>query len=228
MYQTTERTRLRRLPERGVYDRETVHAILDEGFVCHVGFVVDGQPYVIPTGYARAGETLYLHGSTGSRLGLRPGMPVCVTVTLVDGLVLARSAFHHSMNYRSVTVLGRTRLVTDPREKEAALRAFVEHVVPGRSDEIRGGDRKELAATAVLAVPLQEVSAKVRTGYPKDDEEDYALPVWSGVLPLALVPGGPVPDSRLDPTIPVPSHVAAWDRLEARGDQVGREAGSAS
>jgi uncharacterized protein len=212
MYQTTERTRVRRLPERAAYDRETVHAILDEGFVCHVGFVVDGQPYVIPTGYARAGETLYLHGSTGSRLGLRPGGPVCVTVTLVDGLVLARSAFHHSMNYRSVTVLGRTRPVDDPREKEAALRAFVEHVIPGRSDEIRRGDRSELAATVVLAVPLQEVSAKVRTGPPKDDEEDYSLPVWSGVLPLALVPGSPDPDARLDPTIPVPSYVTAWDR----------------
>ena len=216
MYQATERTRLRRLPERGVYDRETVHAILDEGFVCHVGFVVDGRPYVIPTGYARAGETLYLHGSTGSRLGLRPGDPVCVTVTLVDGLVLARSAFHHSMNYRSVTVLGRTRPVTDQREKDAALRAFVEHVVPGRSDEIRGGDRRELAATAVLAVPLGEVSAKVRRGDPKDDEEDYSLPVWSGVLPLALVPGSPVADARLDPAIPVPAYLTAWDRQAVR------------
>jgi nitroimidazol reductase NimA-like FMN-containing flavoprotein (pyridoxamine 5'-phosphate oxidase superfamily) len=215
MYQATERTRVRRLPERAAYDRETVHAILDEGFVCHVGFVADGQPYVIPTGYARAGENLYLHGSTGSRLGLRPGMPVCVTVTLLDGLVLARSAFHHSMNYRSVTVLGRTRPVTDPGEKEAALRAFVEHVVPGRSDEVRGGDGRELAATAVLAVPLEEVSAKVRTGPPKDDEEDYALPVWAGVLPLALVPGDPVPDDRLDPAVPVPPHVAVWDRRSA-------------
>jgi nitroimidazol reductase NimA-like FMN-containing flavoprotein (pyridoxamine 5'-phosphate oxidase superfamily) len=215
MYQATERTRVRRLPERAAYDRETVHAILDEGFVCHVGFVADGQPYVIPTGYARAGENLYLHGSTGSRLGLRPGMPVCVTVTLLDGLVLARSAFHHSMNYRSVTVLGRTRPVTDPGEKEAALRAFVEHVVPGRSDEVRGGDGRELAATAVLAVPLEEVSAKVRTGPPKDDEEDHALPVWAGVLPLALVPGDPVPDDRLDPAVPVPPHVAVWDRRSA-------------
>ena len=216
MYQATERTRVRRLPERAAYDRETVHAILDEGFVCHVGFVVDAQPYVIPTGYARAGETLYLHGSTGSRPGLRPAMPVCVTVTLLDGLVLARSAFHHSMNYRSVTVLGRTRLVGDPGEKEAALRAFVEHVVPGRSDEVRGGDRRELAATAVLAVPIEEASAKVRTGPPKDDEEDYALPVWAGVLPLALVPGDPVPDARLDPAVPVPPHVSAWDRRVLR------------
>jgi nitroimidazol reductase NimA-like FMN-containing flavoprotein (pyridoxamine 5'-phosphate oxidase superfamily) len=217
MYEPTERTRLRRLPERAAYDRETVHAILDEGFVCHVGFVVDGQPYVIPTGYARADETLYLHGSTGSRLGLRPGMPVCVTVTLLDGLVLARSAFHHSMNYHSVTVLGRTRPVTDPREKEAALRAFVEHVIPGRSDEVRGVDRKELAATAVLALPLQEVSAKVRTGPPKDEEEDYALPVWAGVLPLALIAGEPQPDPRLRPgSSPVPAHVAGWSRPGGR------------
>jgi uncharacterized protein len=211
-YRRTERTRVRRLPERAAYDRATVHAILDEGFLCHLGFVVDGQPYVIPTGYARVGETLFLHGSTGSRLGLRPGMDVCVTVTLVDGLVLARSAFHHSMNYRSVMAIGRTRPVTDPGEKEAALRALVEHIVPGRSDEVRGGDSRELAATAVLALPLAEVSAKVRTGPPKDDEPDYALPIWAGVLPLALTPGEPAPDPVLDPSIPTPAHVASWSR----------------
>ena len=211
-YQQTERTRVRRLPERAAYDRDTVHAILDEGFICHVGFVVDGQPFVVPTGYARVGETVYLHGSTGSRLGLRPGMDVCVTVTLVDGLVLARSAFHHSMNYRSVMAVGRTRPVLDPEEQEAALRALVEHIVPGRSAEVRGGDRRELAATAVLAVPLNEVSAKVRTGPPKDDDPDYDLPIWAGVLPLALTPGDPVADPVLDPSIPVPEHVATWDR----------------
>ena len=211
-YQRTERTRVRRLPERATYDRATVHAILDEGFLCHVGFVVDGQPYVIPTGYARVGDTLFLHGSTGSRLGLRPGMDVCVTVTLVDGLVLARSAFHHSMNYRSVMAIGRTRPVTDPGEKEVALRALVEHIVPGRSDEVRGGDLRELAATAVLALPLAEVSAKVRTGPPSDDEPDYALPIWAGVLPLALTPGEPAPDPVLDPSIPTPAHVASWSR----------------
>jgi uncharacterized protein len=211
-YRRTERTRLRRLPERGAYDRATVHAILDEGFVCHVGFVVDGQPYVIPTGYARVGETLYLHGSTGSRLGLRPGMDVCVTVTLVDGLVLARAAFHHSMNFRSVMAIGRTRPIGDPQEKEAALRALVEHIVPGRSDEVRGGDSRELAATAVLALPLAEVSAKVRTGPPKDDDADYDLPIWAGVLPLALTVGAPAPDPVLDPSIPVPGHVASWSR----------------
>ena len=211
-YRPTERTRVWRLPERAAYDRATVHAILDEGFVCHVGFVVDGQPYVIPTGYARAGDTLYLHGSTGSRLGLGPDMDVCVTVTLVDGLVLARSAFHHSMNYRSVMAIGRTRAIRDPEEKEAALRALVEHIVPGRSDAVRGGDRRELAATAVLALPLVEVSAKVRTGPPKEDEADYDLPFWAGVLPLALIPGDPVPDPVLDPSIPTPGHVASWSR----------------
>jgi len=211
-YQRTERTRVRRLPERAAYDRATVHAILDEGFLCHVGFVVDGQPYVIPTGYARVGETVFLHGSTGSRLGLRPGMDVCVTVTLVDGLVLARSAFHHSMNYRSVMAIGRTRPVTGPGEKEVALRALVEHIVPGRSDEVRGGDPRELAATAVLALPLAEVSAKVRTGPPSDDEPDYAQPIWAGVLPLAVTPGEPAPDPVLDPSIPTPAHVASWSR----------------
>jgi uncharacterized protein len=211
-YQPTQRTRLRRLPERARYDPETVHSILDEGFICHVAFVVDGQPYALPTGYARIGERLYLHGSTGSRLGLWPGMDVCVTVTLLDGIVLARSAFHHSFQYRSVMVLGRTELVTDLAEKEAALTALVEHFMPGRSADARAGSRRELASTAVLAVPLEEVSAKVRTGDPKDDEEDYALPVWAGILPLAIVPGGPIPDSRLDPGIAVPSYVKDWQR----------------
>ena len=211
-YQRTERTQLRRLPERGAYDRTTVHAILDEGFICHVGFVVDGQPHVIPTGYVRVGETIYLHGSSGSRLGLRPGMPVCVTVTLLDGVVLARSAFHHSFQYRSVVALGRTRLVTDPEEKDTALSALVEHFVPGRSTDVRPGDRRELAATAVLALPLEEVSAKVRTGDPKDEDQDYDLPYWAGILPLSLEPGRPIPDHRLKPGIPVPPYVNAWSR----------------
>jgi uncharacterized protein len=212
VYAPTDRTRLRRLPERGAYDRETVHAILDEGFICHVAFTVDGQPYALPTGYARICDTIYLHGSSGSRIGLQPGMPVCITVTLLEGVVLARAAFHHSFNYRSVMVLGRTRLVTDPKEKDEALGALVEHIVPGRGADVRPGDRRELAATAVLAVPLDEVSAKIRRGNPVDDEEDYGLPVWAGVLPLALVPGTPLPDSRLDPAIPVPAYVTAWHR----------------
>jgi nitroimidazol reductase NimA-like FMN-containing flavoprotein (pyridoxamine 5'-phosphate oxidase superfamily) len=208
-YRRTERTRVRRLPERAAYDRATVHAILDEGFICHVGFVADGQPFVIPTGYARAGETLYLHGSTGSRLGLRPGMDVCVTVTLLDGLVLARSAFHHSMNYRSVMAIGRTRAVRDPAEKEAALRALVEHIVPGRSDAVRGGNPRELAATAVLALPLLEVSAKVRSGPPVDEEEDYGLPVWAGVVPLDTVARDPLADDRLPAGIAIARSVRA-------------------
>jgi uncharacterized protein len=211
-YQHTDRTRLRRLPERGHYDRATVHAILDEGFLCHVGFVVDRQPYALPTAYARVGETLYLHGSTGSRLGMRPEMDVCVTVTLIDGVVLARSVFHHSFQYRSVMVLGRTRLVTEPDEKEAALRAVVEHIVPGRSQVARGPNRSELAATAVLAVPLTEVSAKLRAGPVGDDEEDYDLPIWAGILPLGLVPGAPRPDGRLHADLPVPAHVTGWHR----------------
>jgi nitroimidazol reductase NimA-like FMN-containing flavoprotein (pyridoxamine 5'-phosphate oxidase superfamily) len=211
-YQPTDRTSLRRLPERARYETETVHSILDEGFICHVAFVVDGQPYALPTGYARIGEMLYLHGSTGSRLGLRPKMDVCVTVTLLDGIVLARSAFHHSFQYRSVMVLGRTQLVTDVGEKEAALDALVEHFMPGRTADARAGSRRELSATAVLAVPLEEVSAKVRTGDPKDDEEDYDLPVWAGILPLTLTPGDPVPDSRLEPGIAVPAYVKDWQR----------------
>jgi uncharacterized protein len=212
MYAPTERTRLRRLPERASYHRDTVHAILDEGFVCHVGFVVDGHPQVIPTGYARVGETLYLHGSTGSRLGLRPGVDVCVTVTLLDGIVLARSAFHHSMNYRSVVVLGRTRPVADLAEKEAALNALVEHIVPGRSAAVRGPSQRELAATVVLALPLDEVSAKVRTGQAKDEEEDYELPIWAGLLPLGLEASAPESDPRLAPDVPVPAHVDGWHR----------------
>lgn len=212
-YAVTARTKLRRLPERGTYDRETVHAILDEGFLCHVGFEVDGRPYVIPTGYARVGETLYLHGSSGSRLGLRPDADVCVTVTLLDALVLARSGFHHSMAYRSVMAFGRARGVTDPAEKEGALRALVEHIAPGRSDEVRGSDRRESAATTVLALHLDEVSAKARGSTPSvDEDEDYDLPFWAGVLPLTQTAGQPVPDPRLSPGIPTPAHVTDWHR----------------
>jgi len=197
-----------------MYDHETVFKILDEAFVCHVGFVVDGQPYVIPTNFGRVGETLYLHGSAASRMlrTLSEGIPVCVTVTLVDGLVLARSAFHHSANYRSVVILGTARLVDDPAEKMEALRLFTEHIMKGRWEQIRWPNEQELKGTTVLALPIEEVSAKVRTGDPKDDEEDYELPIWAGVLPLQVVPATPIPDTRLKPGIPVPENVAKYSR----------------
>src|SRR5918912_2870446 len=206
-FEPTERTTLKRLPKRGSYERETVNEILDEGFVCHVGFVVDGRPFVIPTGYGRAGDKLYIHGSAASRMlkTLRDGVDVCVTVTLLDGLVLARSAFHHSMNYRSVVVFGRARAVEDDAEKMRALHAFTEHVAPGRWAEVRRPNRQELDATTVLALPLTEASAKVRTGPPVDDEEDYSLPVWAGELPLRLTAGTPVADPRLPPEIKPPA-----------------------
>ena len=210
----TERTQVKRLPKRGMYDRETVFKILDEAFVCHVGFVVDGQPYVIPTNFGRVGETLYLHGSAASRMlrTLSEGIPVCVTVSLIDGLVLARSAFHHSVNYRSVVVLGTARLVEDPTEKMDALRLFTEHIMKGRWEQIRWPTELEMKGTTVLALPIEEVSAKVRTGDPKDDEEDYELPIWAGVLPLQLTPGTPIPDTRLKAGIAVPENVAKYSR----------------
>jgi nitroimidazol reductase NimA-like FMN-containing flavoprotein (pyridoxamine 5'-phosphate oxidase superfamily) len=194
----TDRTTLKRLPDRGSYDRETANAILDEALICHLGFVTDGQPFVIPTIHARSGNTLYVHGSAASRM-LREGKraPLCATVTLLDGLVMARSAFHHSMNYRSVVVLGQAREVTDAEEKLAALRAIVEHVAAGRWDEVRWPTEAELKGTTVLALPIDEASVKVRTGPPKDDEEDYALPAWAGVIPLRIVAGDPVADPRL-------------------------------
>jgi nitroimidazol reductase NimA-like FMN-containing flavoprotein (pyridoxamine 5'-phosphate oxidase superfamily) len=210
----TERTQVKRLPKRGAYDHETVFKILDEAFVCHVGFVVDGQPYVIPTNFGRVGETLYLHGSAASRMlcTLSQGIPVCVTATLIDGLVLARSAFHHSVNYRSVVVLGTARLVEDPAEKMEALRLFTEHIMKGRWEQIRWPTEQELKATTVLALPLEEVSAKVRTGDPKDDEEDYELPIWAGVLPLPVTPAASIPDIRLKAGIAVPENVAKYSR----------------
>jgi nitroimidazol reductase NimA-like FMN-containing flavoprotein (pyridoxamine 5'-phosphate oxidase superfamily) len=191
----TPRTQVRRLPKRAVYSRDEINAILDEGFLCHVGFVAEGQPYVIPTGYARRGDEIFLHGSPASRMlrTLGGGVDVCVTVTLVDGFVLARSAFHHSVNYRSVVILGRARLVTEPAEKLEALRCFTNHIVPGRWDEVRRPTEQELKGTEVLALPLLEISAKVRKGPPVDDEADLALPVWAGVVPLRMVPGTPVP-----------------------------------
>jgi nitroimidazol reductase NimA-like FMN-containing flavoprotein (pyridoxamine 5'-phosphate oxidase superfamily) len=208
----TPRTKLRRLPKRASYDRATAYAILDEGVLCHLGFAVDGQPYVIPTSYARIGDDLVLHGSSASRAlrAVAAGTPACVTVTLADGVVLARSAFHHSFNYRSVVILGRLEAVTDPAAKAEALRAFVDHVVPGRSDAIRGPNRKELKATAVVRLPLDEASAKIRTGPPVDDEEDYALPVWAGVLPLRTSVEPAVPDDRLLPGVTPPPAPPRW------------------
>lgn len=210
----TDRTQVKRLPKRGKYDAETVYKILDEAFVCHVGFVADGQPYVIPTNFGRVGDTLYLHGSAASRMlrTLSQGIPVCVTVTLVDGLVLARSAFHHSVNYRSVLIFGTAKLVEDPNEKMEALRLFTEHIMKGRWDEIRWPNEQEMKGTTVLALPLEEVSAKVRVGGPVDDEEDYSLPVWAGVLPLNTTTAAPIPDTRLKAGTPVPNYISKYTR----------------
>ena len=210
----TERTQVRRLPKRAVYDREAIYRILDEGLVCHVGFVVDGQPVVIPTGYGRDGDTLYVHGSAASRMlrDLAKGVEVSIAVTLLDGLVLARSAFHHSMNYRSVVIFGTAAVVEDQTTKREALRAFTEHITPGRWREVRPPTESELKATTVLAIPLKEMSAKVRTGPPLDDEEDYSLPVWAGVLPLELRSEQPMADSRLSASIQVPDYVRHYDR----------------
>ncbi|OKK03237.1 hypothetical protein AMK26_16980 [Streptomyces sp. CB03234] len=213
-YRPTDRTVPTRSRDRASYDRELVHAILDEAYVCHLGFVRDGAPVVLPTLYGRVGERLYVHGSSGSR-PLRmagqadPGLAVCLTVTHVDGLVLARSAFHHSINYRSVVVHGIAHQVTDPDEKRTALDALVDHVVPGRSADSRPANTKELAATAVLRLDLDEVSAKLRTGGPNDDPEDLTLPHWTGVVPLRTTYGTPIPASDLDPSIPVPDYVTA-------------------
>ncbi len=210
----TQRTTLKRLPKRGVYDRELVYQILDEGFICHVSFSVDGQPFVIPTGYARVGDQLYIHGSQVSRMlrTLAQGVNVCVAVTLVDGLVLARSAFHHSVNYRSVVMFGRAVVVEDQEAKLAALFAFSEHVLPGRWKDVREPTEQELRATTVLSLPLVEVSAKVRTGPPIDDDEDYTLNVWAGVLPLKLAAGEPVSDPRLREGIEPPVYTLKYTR----------------
>ena len=210
-----DQTKVRRLPERGKYDQDTVYSILDEGFICHVGFVAaDGRPIVIPTAYGREGNKLYIHGSMGSRMQrmLAAGIDVCITVTLVDGLVLARSGFNSSMNYRSVVILGRATPVTDADEKNRVLYLFSEHLLPGRWAEIRGPSEQELRQTSVLVIELNEVSAKVRTGPPKDDEPDYALPVWAGVLPIEMKFGEPVPDPELRVTPSVPEYVKKASR----------------
>ena len=210
---STPRTQVRRLPERGSYDPDVVRRILAEGLVCHVGFVVDGQPFVIPMAYGLLGDDLILHGSTVSRLmiALRDGAPICVSVTHVDGLVLARSGFHSSMNYRSVTVFGRPRRIVDPGEKRRALDALVEHLIPGRGAELRPHTDKEVAATEVVALALEEAAAKIRTGPPHDVKDDLDLDVWAGVIPFRLEPGVvPAPDLR--DGIPVPGYVSGYRR----------------
>lgn len=210
----SKRTRVKRIPDRGKYDRDTIDAILDEGLVCHVGFAVDGQPYVIPTGYARDGDRLIIHGSAASRMlrALSGGIDVCVTVTLLDDLVLARSAFHHSMNYRSVVVLGKATLVDDPDEKLEAMRLLTEHLIPGRWDDCRHPNEIEMKATSILEIPIDEASAKVRTGPPGEEEEDYALRHWAGLIPLSPVPGTPVPDEKLADGIEPPDYVRNYRR----------------
>jgi uncharacterized protein len=200
----TPRTRVIREPQRAVYDREGVNQILDEAFICHVGFALDGQPYVIPTSFGRNGDTLYVHGSAASRMlrNLDKGIPVCITVTLLDGLVLARSIFNHSMNYRSVVILGTATLVDDPSEKLAALRALSEHIIPNRWDDSRQPNEKELKATSILRVPITEFSAKVRVGPAVDDEEDYSFPTWAGVIPLDTTVGAAIRDERCEQELP--------------------------
>jgi len=210
----TDRTRIVREPNRGVYNREAIYKILDEGIVCHLGFAADRQPFVIPTMYARIGDHIYFHGSAASRTlrTLSSGLPVCITVTLSDGLVLARSIFNHSMNYRSVVALGVATLIEEPEEKLAALRAFAEKLIPGRWNDARQPNEKELKSTSILKLPLTEVSAKVRTGGVEDDAEDYALRVWAGVIPLRLVAGAPIRDDRCDSDIPLPAYAANYKR----------------
>lgn len=212
--QLTARTKVKRLPERGSFERERIYQILDEGFICHVGFVVHEQPFVIPTGYARVGDNLLIHGSAASRMlrNLAKGIDVCVTVTLIDGLVLARSAFHHSMNYRSVVILGKAIVVEDEPEKLSALETLANHIVPNRWAEVRAPNEQELKATLVLALPIAEASAKVRTGPPLDDENDYALPVWAGVIPLRLAASPPISDPRLSLDIEPPAHARNYTR----------------
>ena len=210
----TERTRVVREPHRGSQDREEIYKILDEGFVCHVGFSVDGQPYVIPTMFARVGDEVYFHGSAASRMlrTLTGGVAVCLTVTLADGLVLARSVFNHSMNYRSVVALGKAILIDQPKEKVTALQAFTEKILPGRWKEARQPNEKELKATSILRLPLTEVSAKIRVGPVEDDTLDYQLQVWAGVIPLRLTAGAPERDDQCDPSISAPRYAEKYSR----------------
>ena len=213
-YTPTPRTRVVREAERAVYDREAAYRILDEGFLCHVGFVTDGQPFVIPTSYGRKDASLYIHGSAASRMlrQMKDGVPICVTVTLLDGLVLARSIFNHSMNYRSVVILGKATLVDDPKEKLEALRLLSEHILPGRWSDSRQPNERELKATSVLRLPIEEFSAKVRQGPGVDDEEDYSFPTWAGVVPLEVKTGEPIDDARLLPGQSVPAYARHYSR----------------
>ena len=213
-YTPTPRTRLVREADRAVYDRESAYRILDEGFLCHVGFVADGQPFVIPTSYGRKDNCIFIHGSAASRMlrQVKEGVPVCITVTLLDGLVLARSIFNHSMNYRSVVVLGKATLVDDPGEKIEALRLLSEHIIPGRWADSRQPNERELKATSILRVPIEEFSAKVRKGPVVDDEEDYSFPTWAGVVPLQMVAGEPINDARLEPKREPPPYARRYTR----------------
>ena len=214
-YTPTARTRVVREALRAVYDRDTAYRILDEGFICHVGFVVDDQPFVIPTAYGRKGDSLYIHGSAASRMlkKMKEAAPVCVTITLLDGLVLARSIFNQSMNYRSVVILGKATLVEDPEEKLEALRLLSEHIIPGRWNDVRQPNERELKATSVLRIPIEEFSAKVRTGPPIDDEEDYSFPTWAGVVPLEVKGGEPVDGERLLSGQTVPEYARNYSRI---------------
>lgn len=208
----SERVKVKRIPDRGAYDRSTIDAIIDAALICHVGFVCDGQPFVIPTLFARVGDRVVLHGSAGSRLlrALAQGSEVCLTVTLVDGLVLARSIFHHSMNYRSVVILGKATVIADPADKVSALRAMSEHLIPGRWNDVREPNEKELAQTLVVSIPIDEASAKVRSGPPGDEEADYARPTWAGVIQLSLTPSSPIDDPLLSPGLAAPMYIANY------------------
>lgn len=212
--QTTPRSKLKRLPKRGSQERELIYSILDEALIAHIGFITNNQPFVIPMAYGRKSDRLYLHGSSISRLikTLEQGVEVCLTVTLVDGLVVARSLFHHSMNYRSVVLFGKAELVDNERDKMIALEAFTEQIIPGRWQDARIPNVKELKATTVLSLPIEEGSAKIRKGQPLDDEEDYSLPIWAGELPLRVIAGKPIPDPRLDNAIAIPENIKNYHR----------------
>jgi nitroimidazol reductase NimA-like FMN-containing flavoprotein (pyridoxamine 5'-phosphate oxidase superfamily) len=218
----TGRTRVKRLSKRASYDLDAIYAILDTALVCHVGFAIDGQPYVIPTLHVRIGDRLYIHGSAASRMlgAAAGGTPIAVTVTHIDGLVLARSAFHHSVNYRSVVILGAATLLGDPAEKLAVMKGLIDHIAPGRWNHIRQPNNKELAATSVLSIPIVEASAKLRSGDAIDDESDYALPIWAGQIPIATSTLPPIPDARLDASIPTPAHVTEYRLPANRGARI--------